>query len=151
QARGIEYHDIPALDVLERLDDDALLLADVHSVRDAIEPVLGDVAGHRGGDHAVDRIAARQARADLAAGDGHRLHFDDQRLFSRPLAETRPPEHGDLRQPLYFVGPVPGAEPVVLVGADEQHQRRLAAELETQLEQRVHGVARRAGRDLARV
>jgi len=60
-------------------------------------------------------------------------------------------EHGDLRQLLHVVGAVPAVELGELVCAHQQPERRLRAELEAQLAQRVEGVARGARCQLARI
>src|SRR5207302_8172410 len=94
-ARGVVDNDVASLDVLQRLEYHALLLADVHL---AVEPAAGNVVRHPGRHQAGQVFAARGARADIARGDWHGGKGNDPcRLVADLPARTR--EHGDPRQP----------------------------------------------------
>src|SRR5690349_4260397 len=62
-ARGVVDEDIAALDVFERIDHHALLLADVHLL---VEALVGNIVRHRGRHRVLQRLAARGARTDVA-------------------------------------------------------------------------------------
>ena len=122
--------DVVALDVLERLDHDALLGADIHH---AVEPVRGDIVRHRGRHQRrrVSRRARTRARISLAEiGIGwhrHELRLRRLRLEARPRRTPR-------SSPGCFTsaGRCQLAELLVLVGADQQIERRRRAELGAQ-------------------
>jgi hypothetical protein len=87
-----------------------------------VQAVLGDVAGDRRRDQAIDAFAGRDALADPGSGDFHRRHVDEQRP-AVDFLDPRAPGDRDARQTLHLRGAT-GAELGVLVGADQEHQRR---------------------------
>src|SRR5438876_7155973 len=144
-ARGVEDDDVAPLDVLQRLEHHALLLAQVHL---AVEPAAGDVVRHRGWHQAGQVFAARGARADVARGDRHGGKRNDSCRLVLDL-EARAREHRDPRSPGDLLRLVPGVELCVLIASQDQIELRIS--IGPQALERVYGVTGSAGSKLARV
>src|SRR6267142_3168543 len=146
-ARGVVDMDVAALDVLQRVDHHALLLADVHLT---VEPVLGDIVRHRAWHEGVERLAARHARADVACRHRERRHRHDDRVAARRDVVARAREDRDAREARYLRRLAPAAQARVLVAAEQQVELVLRAFAAQPLE-RIHRVRRSARLELAPV